>query len=57
MWDKSTYQCNTVIDSIYCLSGEGLEKLKENTIILGGINELFIVDVLCFQSRYLKMKH
>ena len=52
VWDKSPYQCSTVVDSIYCFSKE--EKLKENTKILGGINELFIFDVLCFQSRSFK---
>ena len=54
IWNKSTYQTIKVIQQIYCYSNNSLCKLKENTLILGGYNKIFIIDILSFKYQTLE---
>lgn len=54
MWEKPTFQCNTVVSNVYCCYSNGLSQLNNNTVILGGNHEIFIVDVLSFESQSFK---
>lgn len=49
IWNKYTYKCIKVIEDIYCCWMNALEKLQENTLILGGIDEIFVLDILSFK--------
>ena len=51
IWNKHTYKCIKTIPHLYCENNNGLSKLGENTIIIGGSNELFVLDILSFQSK------
>lgn len=51
LWDKSTYQCITTLKGVHCNNSESLAKLKEDKVILGSDEILFIVDILSFQCR------
>lgn len=57
VWNKSTYQCIQIIEGIFCYWINGLSKLKDNIIILGGKTELFILDALSFQYKSFKDKN
>lgn len=46
IWDKSTYECVETFNGIRCLLSDGLAKLKENTVIVGGTNSIVVVDTL-----------
>lgn len=52
VWNKLTYQCNSVIEDIHCYSRNALAKLKDNTLILGRWGKIFIIDTLSFQSKF-----
>ena len=51
IWNKYTYECITVIQHLYCCENNSLSKLGENRVILGGRNELFVLDILLFQCK------
>ena len=51
IWNKHTYQCIQFIPRLYCCNNNGLSKLGENRIILGGRDELFVLDILSFQYQ------
>lgn len=51
IWDKSTYECVQTLQDVYCCSRNGVSKLKDNAIIIGVTEQLFILDVSTFQSR------
>ena len=46
IWNNSTYECVETIPNIYCSWMNGISKIKENSVILGGEGELFIIDTL-----------
>lgn len=54
VWDKSTYTRKALINGVYANGGDALEKLKDNTVILAGNEELFVVDILSLQSGSFK---
>ena len=54
VWNKSTYKFLKKVENVYCSWLNGLAKIKENAIIIGGENEIFILDILSFQSKSLK---
>lgn len=51
IWNKSTYESPEVIEGVYCCSNNGLAKLKDNKVIVGGYNQIFIVDALSSQYQ------
>ena len=51
IWNKHTYECIKTIPHLYSCGRNGLSKLGENRIILGGWNKLFVLDILSFQSK------
>ena len=51
IWNKHTRGCIKYIQHLYCYSNNSLSKLGENKIILGGSNELFVLDILSFQYQ------
>ena len=42
IWTKSKYECVKTIKDTCCLNSNGISNLRENTLILGAKNELFI---------------
>lgn len=54
IWNKSINKCLKVIEGAYCCSSNGLSKLTDNEIILGGDGELFIINVSSFESKTVK---
>ena len=56
VWNKYTFQLTQIFQDIHCFWNNGLSKLKENTIIIGGSSELFIVDILSFEYKSFKNK-
>lgn len=56
IWDKSTYQCVTTIENLCCYSENALEKLKDDTIIVGDIDQILKVDVSTFNIKHIKNK-
>ena len=54
IWNKHTFECIKVVKGIYCLWNNGLGKLKENEIVIGGRNEIFVLDTLSFQYKSFK---
>lgn len=52
IWDKHTYKLLKTIENVYCYSRNGLAKLRDNKVILGGLGEIFILDILSFQFKY-----
>lgn len=51
IWNKSTYHSIKTLKDIYSRSRSALSKLKKNKIILGGVDKLFILDILSFQYK------
>ena len=51
IWNKNSFQPVRTMQDIYCKWTNSLSKLNENSIILGGTNELFILDVSSFQTK------
>ena len=49
IWDESTYQCILSIQDAFCNSSNGLSKLDDNTLILGGIDKLYFVDIETYE--------
>ena len=56
IWNKSTYQCETVIEEVNCCSENAMSIFKDNTIIILGCNELFIIDIISFQYKILRIQ-
>lgn len=52
IWNKSTYEPVHKMENIYCW--KGIAKLDDNTIIIGGYNELYIIDVSSFKLKNFK---
>ena len=44
-WNKSSYECIQVIQNAFCSCSNGLEKLNNHTLLLGGNCVLFVVDI------------
>lgn len=51
IWNKYTYKHVNSITSPYCYGVNAISKLRDNQVIVGGIEEIFIFDVLSFQSK------
>lgn len=51
VWKKSTCEYVISFADIYCTWNNALAKVDDNTIIIGGINELFVLDVRSFQHQ------
>lgn len=51
IWSQSTYQTVTLMKDIYSYSANGLSKLRDNVIIVGGKSKIFIFDTLFFQVK------
>ena len=49
IWDRSTYESIKTIEDIKCYCSNGISKLENNKIIIGGENKIFILDVISFQ--------
>lgn len=54
IWNKSTYQFVKVIKGIHCVGNNGLSKLSDETVIIGGDSELYTVDILSFETKSYK---
>lgn len=54
IWNKSTYEQVKGIKEIFCNSEKGLAKLNNDTIILGGTNEIYILEILSFKYKSFK---
>ena len=51
-WNKYTYDYKT-LNNIYSCNSNGLQKLKDNKIIIGGNDKIFIIDGSTFQYKSL----
>lgn len=51
IWDNSKYQCIQIINNVDCYSRNSLAQVKENSLLLGGVNILYVVDVLTSQKN------
>ena len=49
IWDESTYQSIAAIQDVHCYYSNGLSKLNDNTVIVGGINVITLVDIKTYQ--------
>lgn len=54
IWDKSTYQCMKIIRDIFFYSRNGVSKIKNRIIVLGGKGELITIDILSFNMKSFK---
>lgn len=54
IWNKNTHWCIKVIQNIYCHSENGISKLANNTVILGGNKILYILDTLSYNYTQFK---
>ena len=52
IWDQSTYQCITFINDINCYSRNGLAKFNDNTLVIGGEDVLYFVDIQGFKRNH-----
>ncbi len=46
IWNLSTYQCETVIKDVYCVSRNSLYQIDDNKVIAGGLNKVWVIDLL-----------
>ena len=51
IWDQSTYQCITFINDIKCYSRNGLSTLNDNTLVIGGEEIIYLVDIQTFKRN------
>ena len=56
IWDESTYECIQTIKSVKCLSENGLAKLNDNTVIVGGDSVIYLVDIKTYQINQFQDK-
>ena len=54
IWDESTYQCILTIDDIKCNSNNSLLKLNDNTLIVGGDDVIYFVDIKTYKIKKFK---
>ena len=45
LWNMSTYQCITVIEGVLCYSFNSLYQIDKDRVIVGGMNEVYIVNI------------
>ena len=53
-WNKSTYECIQIIQNVCCCWCNALEKLNNHTVLIGGEDELFIVDIKSSEVKQLE---
>ena len=46
IWNLSTYQCETGIKDVYCVSRNSLYQIDGNKVIAGGLNKVWVIDLL-----------
>ena len=46
IWNLSTYQCETGIKDVYCVSRNSLYQIDCNKVIAGGLNKVWVIDLL-----------
>ena len=44
-WNLLTYQCDTIIKNVNCFDSNSLLEIDKNRLIVGGINEITIVNI------------
>ena len=55
IWDESTYESIATIKGFQCCSLNALSKLNDNTLILGGNDVIYLVDIKTYQIN--KFQH
>lgn len=48
-WNNITYECEHIIKEIYCRWSNSLNEIKPNKLVVGGYQEIAIVNVVTFQ--------
>ena len=56
IWNKYSYESIQTLQGTYCLGRNGFAKLNNNSLIAGGKNEIFIIDISSFQVQSFKSK-
>ena len=54
IWDKNSFEYVETVPDFYFFVYNTLEKLKENTLIIGGVDEITILDILSSEEKSFK---
>ena len=49
IWDESTYECIKIINDVYCVYWNSLSKMNDNTLLGGGYNVIYVVDIQSYK--------
>ena len=55
-WNKSTFECIQIIQNVECEWSNGLEKLNNHTLLIGGPWALYVVDIESSKVKKLEKK-
>ena len=57
LWNMSTYQCDTVIKGVECISTNSLYQIDKDRVIVGGYESFSIVNIdKCFIKKKIEDK-